>query len=74
MDIYVKQIFLRIHEETFVMKQKKEFRQSAGYGFFSFIGNLIVIMRLTADQMAVRFSQLLEEYDSWDDTDPIRIC
>ena len=42
-------------------KQKKEFGQSAGYGF-SFVGNQRRITRLTVYQIVVRdFSQLLRK-------------
>ena len=56
------QIFLRgFMKKLLSWKQKKEFRQSAGYGF-SFVGNQRRITRLTVYQIVVRdFSQLLRK-------------
>ena len=55
-------IFLReFMKKPLSWKQKKEFRQSAGYGF-SFVGNQRRITRLTVYQIVVRdFSQLLRK-------------
>ena len=57
-DIYVKP---NLSQGILSWKQKKEFRQSAGYGF-SFVGNQRRITRLTVYQIVVRdFSQLLRK-------------